>query len=283
MAGRLDGKVAVITGGTSGIGAASADLFVREGARVVIAGRNDANGAAMESAHAGSIVYQKTEVRDDRQIAALVDRAVDHFGRLDVFFNNAGAQGELADFFDIEPDPFDDAMRYLLGAYVSGHKYAARQFRSQGSGGSIISTSSAAGLLGGYAPLSYTSAKHAISGLAKAATAELGPYGIRSNVISPGVTLGPMNAESNGVPREEAEAYIDFVGERAAQLQPLGRVGRPVDIAHAAVFFASDESSWISGVTLAVDGGATSVIGNPPKPVMREAAAAYRAQRDGKA
>ncbi|MGM7668044.1 SDR family NAD(P)-dependent oxidoreductase [Microbacterium sp. A93] len=280
MTARLDGKVAIITGGTSGIGKASAKLFVKEGARVVVAGRNKPAGTALEEIHPGALYFKQTEISDDAQIEALVDFTVEKFGRLDVFFNNAGVQGELAGFYDIEAERFDEMMRLLLGAYVSGHKYAARQFRKQGTGGSIISTSSAAGLLGGYAPLAYTSAKHAISGLAKAATAELAPHGIRSNVISPGVTMGPMNAAANGVPRDEAAKYVEFVGKRAAILQPLGRVGKPIDIAHAALFLASDESSWISGITLPVDGGATSVIGNPPHPVMRQAALDYRKMRD---
>ncbi|MGM7668045.1 SDR family NAD(P)-dependent oxidoreductase [Microbacterium sp. A93] len=282
MAGRLDGKVAIITGGTSGIGAASAELFVAEGARVVIAGRNEAAGAALERDHPGVLYFKQTEVSDDTQIEALVDFTVEKFERLDVFFNNAGIRGEAAGFFDIEATRFDEMMRLLLGAYVSGHKYAARQFRKQGTGGSIISTSSAAGIQGGYAPLSYTSAKHAISGLAKAATAELAPHGIRSNVIAPGITLGPIIPASNGVPPEDAAEYLDFVAQHAAVLQPLGRAGWPIDIAYAALFLASDESAWISGVTLPVDGGATSVIGNPPHPVMQRAAAEYRAAHDAK-
>ncbi len=271
MSQRLQGKVAIITGGASGIGRASAELFVREGAKVVVADIQDDIGHDLERAHPGALHYVHADVSIDADVEALVVAAVARYGQLDIMFNNAGIQGDRAGFLDIESASFERMLRLLTGSVVSGHKYAARQFRKQNSGGSIISTTSAAGLLGGYSNLSYTTAKHAIVGVVRAATFELAPFGIRSNAIAPGVTISPIMASSFGVPPERSEAFEDFVAQRAAGLQPAGRPGRPIDIAHAALFLASDESEWITGVTLPVDGGATAITHSDPTTVVAQA------------
>ncbi|MCK9285821.1 MAG: SDR family oxidoreductase [Rhodocyclaceae bacterium] len=259
MAGRLEGKVAVITGGTSGMGLASVELFVAEGARVVVGDIQDAAGAALQARFPKDVLYVRTDVTDDAAIGALVQTAVDRFGRLDTMFNNAGAPGDFSPMTDLSAEGFDRTMVLLARSVMSGHKYAANQFKKQGSGGSIISTSSAAGLQGGWSAAAYTVAKHAVIGIVRQATAELGPFGIRSNAICPGIIMTPIMPNAFGVPKERAEEFLEFLAQRFGSVQPIGRVGQPRDIAEAAVFLASDSSTFITGVALPVDGGSTAV------------------------
>jgi NAD(P)-dependent dehydrogenase (short-subunit alcohol dehydrogenase family) len=256
---KLTDKVAIITGGTSGIGLASVELFVAEGAKVVVGDIQDDLGAALEKKHEGNVVYVRTDVTDDAAVEALVETAVDKFGKLDVMFNNAGAAGDPAAIVDLGADGFDKTLALLTRSVASGHKHAARQFQKQGTGGSIISTASAAGLQGGWSSAGYTIAKHAVVGLVRQATAELAPLGIRSNAIAPGIIMTPIMARSFGIPMEKSDEFVSLLSERLADSQPIGRVGRPEDIAEAAVFLASDSSSFVAGHTLTVDGGATVI------------------------
>lgn len=256
---KLTDKVAVITGGTSGIGLASVELFVAEGAKVVVGDIQDDLGTALEKKHQGNVVYVHTDVTDDAAVEALVATAVDKFGKLDVIFNNAGAAGDPAAMVDLTADGFDKTLALLTRSVASGHKHAARQFQKQGTGGSIISTASAAAIQGGWASAGYTVAKHAVIGVVRQATAELGPLGIRSNAIAPGIIMTPIMARSVGIPVEQSEEFVKLLSERLADSQPIGRVGTPEDIAEAAVFLASDSSSFVAGELLTVDGGATVV------------------------
>jgi NAD(P)-dependent dehydrogenase (short-subunit alcohol dehydrogenase family) len=260
MSGRLDGKTAVVTGGSSGIGKAIAELFVAEGANVVVGDIQDEKGQELESAHGGKIVYRHADMLEEGDIAALVDAAVESFGALDVMVNNAGVASEGLSLLDLDTDRFDRQISLLTRAVVLGHKYAGRRFREQGTGGSIVSTASVAGLEGGWADVAYTSAKHAVTGVIRCATAELGPLGIRSNAIYPGVTLAPSMSGMFVSAEENTEEWIAFLGERFADAQPIKRAGRPEDQAQAALFLADDKSSgWISGASLPVDGGTSAV------------------------
>lgn len=259
MAGRLAGKVAVITGGANGIGRATAELFVAEGAKVVVGDLADEQGRELEAKHDGALTYRHTDVTVESDVEALVATAVEKYGRLDVMFNNAGTGGDPASFLEITQDGFNKTMNLLTTAVVLGHKYAAQQFQKQGSGGSIISTSSVAGLQGGQSALAYTAAKHAVVGIVREATHQLAPLGIRSNAIAPGITMTPIMGASFGVPREQDEEFTQFLGERLADKQPAGRVGRSEDLAQAVLYLASDESEWVTGVVLPVDGGQTSI------------------------
>ncbi|MFE9657967.1 SDR family NAD(P)-dependent oxidoreductase [Micromonospora sp. NPDC006431] len=258
MPDRLTGKVAVITGAASGIGRGGAELFVAEGAKVVAADINDELGAALQKEYGGSLVYVHTDVTSEADIAAAVDRAVSEFGRLDIMFNNAGAQGDPSPLIEIGSEGFDKTIALLTRSVVLGHKYAARQFRRQGSGGSIVSTASAAGLQGGWSAAGYTIAKHAVVGVVRQAVVELAPLGIRSNAVAPGIIRTPIMARSFGVPPNQADAFSDFLEEKLGASQPIGRLGLPSDIAEAALWLGSDASSFVTGIVLPVDGGATA-------------------------
>lgn len=259
MTGLLEGKVAIVTGGTSGIGLASVERFIAEGAKVSIADIQDDLGTSIVERLGDDAMYVHTDVTDETAIEALVEATAARFGRLDVMFNNAGAQGDPSSMLELGSEGFDKTLALLTRSVLLGHKYAARQFQAQGSGGSIISTASAAALQGGWSAAGYTIAKHAVIGVVRQAVAELAPLGIRSNAIAPGVIMTPIMARSFGVPLEEAVPFADFLAERLGSSQPLGRTGTGDDIAKVATFLASDLSEYVTGATIPVDGGATAV------------------------
>jgi NAD(P)-dependent dehydrogenase (short-subunit alcohol dehydrogenase family) len=259
MTGRLAGKVAVVTGAASGIGKAAAELFVAEGAKVIAADIADDQGAALQNAHEGSLVYVHTDVTVEADIEATVAAAVREFGRLDIMFNNAGAQGDPSPILEVGSEGFDRTVALLTRSVLLGTKFAARQFVAQGGGGSIVNTASAAGLQANWSAAGYTIAKHAVVGVTRQAASELGAHGIRSNAIAPGVIRTPIMARSFGVPLEKADDFSAFLEEKLGRTQPIGRLGLPEDIAEAALWLGSDASSFVTGVVLPVDGGATSI------------------------
>ncbi len=253
MTGRLDGKVAVITGAASGIGAGTVRRFVAEGAEVVAA---DVQGGPLGelAAGLGSAVRAITcDVSAEDDVAAAVDLAVEAFGRLDVMFNNAGIVGAIGRIADTPAESWDRTIAVDLRSVFLGMKHAARVMvpREQGS---IISTSSTAGVLGGLGPHAYTAAKHAVIGLTKSVASELGTHHIRVNAISPGNTVTAMtSAVITGNP-DDTEAATRQIEAGS----PLGIAGVPDDIANAALYLASDESRYVSGHTLVVDAGQTT-------------------------
>jgi NAD(P)-dependent dehydrogenase (short-subunit alcohol dehydrogenase family) len=255
MTGLLEGKVAIVTGGTSGIGLATAERFIAEGAKVAIADIQDDLGASITDRLGAGAMYVHTDVTDEAAIEALVATTVDRFGKLDVIHNNAGAQGDPSPILEIGSVGFDKTIALLTRSVLLGHKYAARQFQAQGTGGSIISTASAAGLQGGWSAAGYTIAKHAIVGIVRQAVAELAPLGIRSNAIAPGIIMTPIMARTFGVPAAEAVPFADFLADRLGSTQPLQRTGTADDIAKVATFLASDLSDYVTGVVIPVDGG----------------------------
>ncbi|WP_091459157.1 SDR family NAD(P)-dependent oxidoreductase [Micromonospora inyonensis] len=171
----------------------------------------------------------------------------------------SGAGGDPAGIQEITQEGADRTLRLLATSVILGHRYAARQFVRQGTGGSIISTSSVAGLQGGQSTLGYTAAKHAVVGIVREATAQLAPLGIRSNAVAPGITMTGIMGPAFGVPRERDEEFKAFLATELADKQPIGRVGQPEDIAKAVLFLASDDAEWITGVVLPVDGGQTAI------------------------
>jgi NAD(P)-dependent dehydrogenase (short-subunit alcohol dehydrogenase family) len=259
MAGRLEQKVAVITGGASGIGRASVELFVAEGARVVVGDIQDEAGAALAERLGSDVAFVHTDVTEEEQVAALVDAAVSAFGRLDVMFNNAGAPGTGGEIVELDLAGFDRSVDLLLRSVALGHKHAGRVMKAQGSG-SIVSTASIAGLGGGDVDVSYSASKAAIINLVRTATAELGPFGVRSNAIAPGLIVTPIFSNRFPLEPEQVPAFDDRLAAIAGSVQPVPRAGRPEDIARAALFLASDEASFISGHTLVVDGGFTATL-----------------------
>jgi NAD(P)-dependent dehydrogenase (short-subunit alcohol dehydrogenase family) len=255
--GRLDNKVAVITGATSGIGLRTAEIFVAEGAKIVIAGRRAAEGETLAKQLGANCRFLQTDVTDEAQIKALISLAIDHFGRIDCLFNNAGGPAQTGGIEGLEVDRFDAAMATLVRSVMLGMKHAAPHMKKQGSG-SIINNGSIAGHLAGYSSsVVYGAAKAAVIHLTKCVAMELGESGVRVNSISPGAIATGIFGKALGLSVEAADNTAAKMREIFKAAQPIPRAGLPDDIAHAAVFLASDESSFVNGNDLVVDGGVT--------------------------
>jgi NAD(P)-dependent dehydrogenase (short-subunit alcohol dehydrogenase family) len=261
MSKRLENKVAVITGGTSGIGEATAEVFAAEGAKVIIAGRSEKKGAAVAARLGKDVIYQRTDVLIEDDIKALINLAVSRFGRLDCLFNNAGGRvgGDLE---TVTADDFNYGMKLLLGSVVFGMKHAAPVMKAQGSG-CIINNSSIAALRthqGGYL---YSAAKAGITQITKVAGEQLGPFGIRVNCISPGAIATPIfwggSEVANTLTPDQNARKMEKLKMSLAKATPLPKSGLAKDIAFAALFLASDEGSFVTCHDLVVDGGRTSL------------------------
>ena len=246
----LDGKVAVITGGASGIGEASVRLFVAEGANVVIADMQRDRGEALAKELGDAAMFISCEVRQEDQVKATVDAAVAKWGRLDCMFNNAGLGGALGRLEDIPVEEFDMTFDVLVKGVFLGMKHAAPMMKTQG-GGSIINTGSIAGLSAGRGPLVYSVAKAAVIHMTKTAAMPMGEDNIRVNCICPGSIATPLSANTVGRP----DSLLGERGDSFASRQPIPRPGMPDDIAQTALFLASDRSSFINGQAIVVDGG----------------------------
>lgn len=254
--GRLEGKVAVITGAASGIGRGTVDLFVKEGAKVIAADIQDDKGARLEEEHGKALRYIRCDVTKEEDIKAAADLAVSAFGRLDCFYSNAGTatMGETA--LGMTAEAFDSVMHLHLRAAMFGIKHAAPIMQKQG-GGSIISTASIAGLQNGYGPYLYSVAKASIIHMTKIAAAELGPLNIRVNCICPGFIATPIFARAVGMATQVADQTVEGIAAVAKMAQPIPKAGMPEDIAEAALYLASDGSKFVNGIAVTVDGGIT--------------------------
>jgi NAD(P)-dependent dehydrogenase (short-subunit alcohol dehydrogenase family) len=252
--GALAGKVAIITGGTSGIGARTAELFVSEGAKVVIAGRRQPEGEALAKQLGAAALFARTDVAKETDVKALIEQTLAKFGRLDCLFNNAGIPGKIGPIAEIDMAHFDSVIAIHLRGVVLGMKCATPAMIRQGSG-SIINTGSIAGLRAGYSAHSYSAAKAAIIHVTRCVAVELGEKGIRVNSISPGAIVTGIFAKGAGLPDAVADRTAEGLKERFAAFQPLPRAGLPEDIAQAALFLASDAGSFINGQDIVVDGG----------------------------
>ncbi|MDZ4828351.1 MAG: SDR family oxidoreductase [Actinomycetota bacterium] len=253
MAGRLDGKVALITGGASGIGEGTVRRFVAEGARCVIADIQPDPLAALAAELGDAVRIAGADVTVEADIAAAVDLAVAAFGHLDVMFNNAGIVGATGTLVDTTVEAWDATIAVLLRGVFLGTKHAARVMVPQGSG-VILSMSSTAGVMGGLGPHAYTAAKHAVIGLTRSAASELAQFGIRVNAIGAGNIVTPMTAAViTGDP-----GATDTTHTMIEAMSPLRRAGVPADIAAAAVYLASDDSLYVSGHCLMVDAAQTT-------------------------
>ncbi|MFT3661012.1 MAG: SDR family oxidoreductase [Gordonia sp. (in: high G+C Gram-positive bacteria)] len=254
--GLLDGKIAVITGAASGMGRSTARTFVENGARVVLADIQEEAGTALAAELGDAARFTTTDVTSEPDLEALIEYAVGEFGRIDVFFSNAGAAGDLSPVTDLTEEGLNRTLALNLNAHVAAHKLATRQFQKQGTAGSIITTASVAIFQSGWNGPAYSMAKAAVMALVRQSALENKGTGTRSNAIVPGAVLTPMIPTMFGISDADAERFAERVEEEVAGQTLVGRLGRPEDIANAALFLASDLSSWISGTGIVVDGGA---------------------------
>jgi NAD(P)-dependent dehydrogenase (short-subunit alcohol dehydrogenase family) len=251
MVQELSGKVAIVTGGASGIGRATAELFAHEGAKVVVADIAVEEGEALAAALGDAVAFQRTDVSDADEVQALVDFAVDKFDGLHVMFNNAGISSSFRRFLRDDLRDFNQVMAVNLFGVIIGTQRAARHMAEHG-GGSIINTSSIGGLTGGGPPISYRTSKAAIAQFSRMVATDVAEYGVRVNCIAPGhIATGITNYD---------------LGPTIELDQPLQRRGTSQDVAEAVLFLASERSAQITGIVVPVDGG--TVAGRPVRQVM---------------
>lgn len=256
MTPRLDGKVAVVTGAASGIGLATVARFVEEGARVVAADLREDAGRALEARFPGAVRFARCDVVRLDELKAAIDLAADAFGGLDVLFSNAGAGGLPGGVEAFDAEAWDATHALLVRSVAAGAAYAVPHLKRRG-GGSILNTASIAGLQAGWGPLCYSSAKAAVIHWTRSAAAELAPIGIRVNAICPGFIATGIFGHSLGLSDDDAKRLAHTVAQRSGAANPVGRSGRPEDIAEAAVYLSSDAAGFVTGTHVVVDGGIT--------------------------
>lgn len=256
--GKLDRKVALITGAAGGIGRATTKLFIEEGAKgVVMADIWDEMGEKIAEELGPNATYIHTDVSQEADIKKAIDLAVEKFGRLDVVFSNAGNPGPVGVIEDVPTDEFDHTVAIHLRAAFLCMKYSIPIMKKQGTG-CFITTSSVAGFQQGLGTLPYSLSKAGIIQLTRIAAVELGAFGIRANAIAPGGIATGIFGQGFGLSPDVAVDFGESIKDILTIYQPIKRAGLPEDIAHAALFLADDASSFITGVTLKVDGGLLS-------------------------
>ncbi|MEI5681995.1 SDR family oxidoreductase [Mesorhizobium sp. CGMCC 1.15528] len=256
MAGRLDGKVAIITGGVSGMGLAATELFIKEGAKLVIADIQAEKGLALEQRFPGQLRFSRCDIRSEEDIAAAVALAVDSFGGLDVMYHNAGAVGDNSSIEDMSTAGWDDTQNLLLRSTMLTIKHAINPMKKRGKGSIILTSSAAAVALGGSGPFAYTVAKAGVISAGRYAAFALGQHSIRVNIIVPGAFPTSIWSGHIGGDADMGDRLGLDLG-RFARMQVLPQAGDPRNIADAALFLASEASDFITGVALPVDGGLT--------------------------
>lgn len=259
MAQELAGKVAIVTGGANGIGRATAELFVAEGAKVVIADVNVDSGEQLAAELGSAALFKRTDVSSMDEVKALVDLAVAKFGGLNIMFNNAGISGATYPrFLDDDLQDFQRVIGINLFGVMAGSHCAGRYMAKHG-GGVILNNASIAGLLPGHALMTYRATKAAVIQFSKSIAIDLAEYGIRVNCMAPGHVRTSLNAFSTP---DMSPEVVDRLKEALAPVwdanQPLKRHGKPEDVANAALFLCSDRSAQITGIVMPVDGGITA-------------------------
>lgn len=274
---RFEGKRAVVTGASSGIGRATALRLANEGAEVLIGDVDVAGGEALAEASTGRIAFQRTDVTEPKQIEALIATA-QAGGGLDLLVNNAGAGGARESIDAVAPDDWDRTQALLLRSVAMGIRYGAPAIAARG-GGAIVNISSVSAMGSGYAPVAYSTAKAGVLHLSRVAAAELAKDNIRVNAVVPGFIVTNIFTSSVGVPAEHVDAVKGVIAAGAAKAQPVKRAGRPEDIAAAVTFLLSDDAGFVTGTHLLVDGGmlvGTRPSWDPDAPGMMSALDAFR-------
>jgi NAD(P)-dependent dehydrogenase (short-subunit alcohol dehydrogenase family) len=253
--GRLEGKVAIVTGATSGIGKRIAELFAEEGAKVALAGRREAEGRAAAEAIGEAALFVQTDVAREADVQALIAATLEAWGRLDCLVNNAGGPAPRGGIESLPIEGVDAAMAVLFNGVLLGMKHAAPVMKRQGSG-SIINIGSVAAHLAGFSSSAvYAAAKAAVVHFSRCVAMELGESGVRVNSISPGAIATGIFGKALGLPVAEAEKTAARMPEFFATVQPIKRSGMPDDIARCALYLASDEAGFVNGIDIVVDGG----------------------------
>ncbi len=249
MPNELKNKVAIVTGGTSGIGRDTAVLFAKEGAKVVVAGRREAEGKEtldLIRAAGGEGIFVQTDVAITADVQSLVRKTVEEFGRLDIAFNNAGIEGNWIPIAEQPEEDFDRTIAINLKGVWLCLKYELQQMLKQGTGGAIVNMSSVSGWIGSAGAATYSASKHGVIGLTKAAALENATKGIRVNAVCPAVIKTPMEERLFGTP--EMQKF-------ALGFHPIGRFGKPLEVAEGVLWMCSDRASFMTGQSLVLDGG----------------------------
>jgi NAD(P)-dependent dehydrogenase (short-subunit alcohol dehydrogenase family) len=267
--GRLDGKRAVVTGAASGIGEATARLFVAEGATVVLADADELGGERIAAELGERAWFVVTDVSREEDVDQAVATSIEVFGGLDVMYNNAGVPGSTGGIEDIDVETWDRTIAVHLRGVFLGIRAAARIMRPQGHG-SIINTSSVAASRANLAGHDYSAAKAAITHLTETTANELGEHGVRVNAVCPGAIATSIFGRAAGLDGEEAQRTVDFMATVLSEAAPIRRVGRPADIAETVLWLASDASEFVTGQAIAVDGGLLTGTPRRNRPVSSE-------------
>jgi NAD(P)-dependent dehydrogenase (short-subunit alcohol dehydrogenase family) len=256
--GMIDGKVAIITGATSGIGARTAELFVEEGGVVVFTGRREAEGKALAAKLGAKARFIQADATLEADWKRVIDQTMQAHGRIDCLFNNAGGPSPTGSIASIPVDGFDAAMALLVRSVMLGMKHAAPIMMRQKSG-SIINNGSIAGHLAGYSSsMIYSAAKAAVNHLTKCVAMELGEHNVRVNSVSPGAITTGILAKALGMDTAKADGsakVAEQIGQVYAKAQPIPRAGITDDIAQCVLWLASDRSTFVNGIDIVVDGG----------------------------
>ncbi len=249
MTRELEGKVGLVTGGTSGIGRETAILFAKSGARVVVAGRREKEGeetVELVRAAGGEGLFVKADVSKAAEVEALIAKAVEKFGRLDLAFNNAGIEGVWVPILRQSEEDFDRTININLKGVWLCLKHEIRQMVEQGGGGAIVNMASITGLVGSAGAAAYSASKHGVIGLTKSAALETARNKIRINAVCPAVIETPMGNRLFSAP--PVHKYV-------LSCHPIGRFGKPSEVAEAVVWMCSDRASFMTGQSLVLDGG----------------------------
>ena len=252
--GMLEGKVAIITGGTSGIGESSAELFVAEGAKVIFTGRRVAEGESVAKRLGANADFMQADATSEADWQKLMRFTLDRHGRIDVLFNNAGGPAQTGGIEGLSVEAFDAAMALLVRSVMLGMKHAAPVMKQQRAG-SIINNGSVAAHLAGYSSsMVYSAAKAAVVHLTRCVAMELGEHGVRVNSVSPGAIATGILAKALGMSASKADTMAEKIEQVYATVQPIPRAGLAEDIAQCACWLASDRSTFVNGEDVVVDG-----------------------------